>query len=205
MGSLMSMHWPIYVTCLMVAACSRPEPHGVLPTNPEPTSAEDASPQSSARTATNADAGPSIVDVRHSCTTDADCTLSCKHGAVNRAWYRSSLPGGEDCEDGCASKGMTAKCETGRCSAQKGGSLVPECTGLILMVDAVGPYHRCTKRSDCVMTCKYGAVNKSRAASLADDCDDGCERATADCQHDVCVALNGTKVEPACTQVSIWK
>jgi hypothetical protein len=43
---------------------------------------------------------------RHACTKDADCLLSCFHGAVNAAWYHAAVPDGDLCEDGCASKGL---------------------------------------------------------------------------------------------------
>jgi hypothetical protein len=65
----------------------------------------------------------------HSCATDDDCSLSCMYGAVNRSWYSYSVTRDQECKDGCASKGMDAKCEQGRCLAFRRGEPSPGCSG----------------------------------------------------------------------------
>jgi predicted small lipoprotein YifL len=67
----------------------------------------------------------------HSCGDDADCICSCKFGAVNRDWYSHSVDPATECKDGCASKGMVARCEQGRCAAYFRGETEAHtgCTG----------------------------------------------------------------------------
>lgn len=58
---------------------------------------------------------------RFGCAADADCTTSCNHGAVNRAWYALEGSTRTDCEDGCASDGVSARCVRGSCAAFREG------------------------------------------------------------------------------------
>jgi hypothetical protein len=66
----------------------------------------------------------------HSCNTDEDCGCSCTYGAVNSSWYSYSVDPAKECKDGCASKGMSARCEQGRCAAFRMGQPHAGCTGL---------------------------------------------------------------------------
>jgi hypothetical protein len=92
-------------------ACTRPEGRiGALATSTE---------------AASAPAAPGQVD----CVVDADCTTSCAHGAVSKAWYLGDRVSHDGCEDGCASKGMSARCLNAKCTEfDARGRLVPECT-----------------------------------------------------------------------------
>ena len=67
-------------------------------------------------------------DTRHSCAVDYDCRLSCNHGAVNLRWYTANRRRIQECKDGCSSKGMTARCVRGICTAFQRGQVVPSCT-----------------------------------------------------------------------------
>ena len=62
----------------------------------------------------------------HNCATKADCITSCRYGAVNRHWYRENA--GEECDDGCASRGAVSSCEAGTCVSRREGELVAGCT-----------------------------------------------------------------------------
>ena len=126
------------LTLLALLGCSRHDPNPartvdspVLHARPSllerPPPPVAAAPSAAIVAEDRADAGASR---RQGCQRDADCLLSCRHGAVNASWYHAALPSGEPCEDGCASKGLTASCDAGRCVAKKNGALVPECTGL---------------------------------------------------------------------------
>ncbi len=53
----------------------------------------------------------------HRCTNDEECQLSCTYGAVRSDWYRLMDRRAEECRDGCSSKGMSVRCEDGRCLA----------------------------------------------------------------------------------------
>ena len=97
------------------------------------------------------------------------------------------------------------KCTAGQCVAMRNGAVEPQCTGVVKPVEAIGPYHRCATKSDCTLTCKYGALNAARAQSLVDDCDDGCAVHGLECRAGLCVAVNRGAVVPGCTRVSIWK
>ena len=54
------------------------------------------------------------TDTRYDCTSDEDCVSTCAYGAVHRRWapYLQSA-----CQDGCASKGMQARCVENRCAS----------------------------------------------------------------------------------------
>ena len=65
----------------------------------------------------------------HACAADDDCWTSCTYGAVSAKWYQAADRKGSECKDGCASKGMDAKCEDGRCVAYRFGERVDHCTG----------------------------------------------------------------------------
>ncbi|HLD44026.1 MAG TPA: hypothetical protein VJC18_01220 [bacterium] len=69
--------------------------------------------------------------VRYSCARDTDCLLSCKEGAVNGRWYKQytkHVTGFHECEGGCESLGMVAKCENFICEAYLDGTKYPQCT-----------------------------------------------------------------------------
>lgn len=133
-----SQHALFVAACTwLLLGCSRHDPNparNIDPLTPHrpsllerPPPPVAAAPGSAVVAEDRADAGASR---RQSCQRDADCLLSCRHGAVNASWYHAALPNGEACQDGCASKGLTASCAAGRCVAKKNGALVPECTGL---------------------------------------------------------------------------
>ena len=68
-------------------------------------------------------------NARFDCKVDADCVLSCSRGAVNNAWYLAGPAKSETCEDGCSSKGMSARCVNAQCAAfDVKGQPVPDCT-----------------------------------------------------------------------------
>ena len=124
----------ILFTSMLHVACSRKAP----PAAPNVSSAVPLNPPSVAGAI--AEPAPAASDARaatrHRCKNDEDCLLSCTHGAVNADWYKQALPDGDPCEDGCASKGLTASCTEQRCTARQHGVLVPECTGLMKPVQA---------------------------------------------------------------------
>lgn len=63
---------------------------------------------------------------RFRCKADADCVTSCMYGAINKPWYARL---GDGCEDGCASKGMHARCIADQCVAfDYDGKRVDRCT-----------------------------------------------------------------------------
>ena len=85
---------------------------------PEPA----APPPSAAATVPRASTtGSTLRDPRRfDCTTDADCTNSCRWGAVNAKWYAGAekQPDFEECKDGCANQVTApARCEAGGCVA----------------------------------------------------------------------------------------
>jgi hypothetical protein len=65
----------------------------------------------------------------HACANDDDCWTSCTYGAVNARWYQAEDRQGSECKDGCASKGMEARCEDRKCVAYRFGERVDHCTG----------------------------------------------------------------------------
>lgn len=71
------------------------------------------------------------LDPRFACSASSDCVASCMHGAVSRAWYDSTYPSGESCEDGCTSKGTEPPvCVDRGCVARRDGKDDPLCTRL---------------------------------------------------------------------------
>ncbi|CAN5314406.1 hypothetical protein BH09MYX1_BH09MYX1_15520 [soil metagenome] len=190
-----------------VFGCTRadPSPSARAPGASASTTNAAATPAMPSFAASGPADAAAVSDGRHACAKDAECTLSCTHGAVNRDWYRKSHPGGEACEDGCAAKGTSVACTAGQCVAMRGGAVDSSCTGVVKPVEAIGPYHRCTSARDCTLTCKYGALNAARARSLVDDCDDGCAVHEVDCRAGSCVAVNHGAVVSGCSHVSIWK
>ena len=178
-----------------LAACSR------KPTEPEPaaTARAPAEPPSAAAAAAAAE---------HACANDADCTNSCLHGAVNRAWWERTYPGGEACEDGCTSKGTDpARCEAGSCVAYVSGARSDECTKRRRApLPGPGPAHRCSSDDDCRTSCRYGAVNREwYSYGATNECKDGCASKgdSARCEGGACVAYAGAKRNDLCTRRSI--
>jgi len=127
------------LTLLALLGCSRHDPNPARTVDspaphPRPSLLERPPPPVAANppaAVVATDASDADASRRHRCKRDAECLLSCTHGAVNADWYHAALPSGEPCEDGCAAKGLAASCEAGRCVAKKNGVLAPECTGLI--------------------------------------------------------------------------
>ena len=60
------------------------------------------------------DQEPRSTETRYECTTDEECVSTCAYGAIHRYWlpYLQSA-----CQDGCASKGMQARCVEKRCTS----------------------------------------------------------------------------------------
>ncbi len=160
-------------------------------------------------TATPASRG-SAPAAAYACTSAADCENSCSQGAVNLAWYKRTFPGGESCEDGCASKTSgRPRCENKRCVAYNHkGVRTPACTNVAGAIETPGPAHRCAKDSDCRTSCRYGAVSKQWYSYGAQgECKDGCTRKgtqTPKCEQGICVNYYRGKRDPLCTQKSIW-
>jgi hypothetical protein len=95
----------ISILALSLLACSREQSTGARATPPDL-----ATPTPAVAPA------PPDPNARWACAKDADCTMSCSQGAVNLAWYKRQPPGSE-CHDGCAGKGMHARCLEGKCVA----------------------------------------------------------------------------------------
>ncbi|MCA9637875.1 MAG: hypothetical protein KC420_17730 [Myxococcales bacterium] len=64
----------------------------------------------------------------HRCESDQECRVSCNFGAIRGDWYGYLGLEARECKDGCASKGITARCAEGRCAAFRGDSPLAECT-----------------------------------------------------------------------------
>lgn len=189
-------------TLLFVASSCHSPPAPPKDSTPEPratASSSAAAPIASARATVSAGA--------HACGSDADCMNSCAHGAVNRAWWEKSYPGGEACEDGCASKfSETPRCEAGSCIAYARGKRDEHCTQKEVPVPpGPGPAHRCQADADCRMSCRYGAVSSSWYSwGASNECKDGCEEGrSARCQSGTCVAFRGTERDAECSSRSI--
>lgn len=76
--------------------------------------------------ATTSASSSTSADAPYACEKDADCYVSCKHGAVNRAWYDAAkLP---ECKDGCQMGTDKVKCEGRVCVAYSGDNRVDGCT-----------------------------------------------------------------------------
>ncbi len=104
------------VIFLLCGACTDGQPSAAR-TSPAP-------PVDSASPASPADSAPS-----YTCASDADCRVSCEHGAVSADWYREAFPEGDGCEDGCTSKGSESPhCEDGICVAYYKGERDRGCT-----------------------------------------------------------------------------
>jgi hypothetical protein len=117
-----------WLLLLALSACgsdgAAPQPPREASTEPEP-----AAPATQPEPPAPAPAQP--IPSPHSCGAAEDCICSCKFGAVNRDWYSHSVDPKTECKDGCASKGMSARCEQGRCVAYFRGDPEPHtgCTG----------------------------------------------------------------------------
>lgn len=154
-------------------------------------------------------APPPRADSPFACNDAKDCTNSCRHGAVNRQWWEAKYPGEEGCEDGCTSKGTDPpRCESGKCVAYAFGKLAKECTELARDVaPGPGPAHRCNSPTDCMSSCRYGAVNKTwYGFAERHECKDGCAGKGTEvprCEKGTCTAYNRGLVHPHCTQRSV--
>lgn len=126
---------------------------------------------------------------------------------MSRSWWERTYPGGEPCEDGCASKGTEApRCVAGACTAFRGGSVDASCTFRDAAPSAsAGPAHRCSADSDCMMSCEFGALRRDwfeAQGLLRFECKDGCaEISDARCRSGACVAERGGRVVEGCTRL----
>lgn len=77
-------------------------------------------------TPTASSSAPVSPDAPYACEKDADCYVSCKHGAVNRAWYDAAKL--SECKDGCQMGTDKVKCEDKVCVAYSGTKRVDGCT-----------------------------------------------------------------------------
>jgi hypothetical protein len=118
---------------LLIAVCkeSPPPPAGHLAIRVDETSGPGSPP----RIASDASvSGAGDAEAQYRCAGDGDCITTCALGAVSAAWYRMNHPDGaaRDCEDGCASKGLVARCEHAVCTTYDtrfgGSKRVDECT-----------------------------------------------------------------------------
>ena len=76
-------------------------------------------------------AAPQTVDVEgaYRCKQDADCTITCAQGAVNRTWYETNERRLTHCKDGCVGWGKTrATCVDATCVAMHDGKRDEGCT-----------------------------------------------------------------------------
>ena len=64
----------------------------------------------------------------HACARDDQCRLSCTYGAVTNLWYDLADRRRDECRDGCSAKGMSVRCEDGRCLALRNGEPYLGCT-----------------------------------------------------------------------------
>jgi hypothetical protein len=91
--------------------------------------ADPSKPSTSASGPSAQPLASSVVASRFDCATDDDCVTSCSRGAVSKSWYLASSAKEEKCEDGCASKGIVARCVASKCAAfDPHGERVAECT-----------------------------------------------------------------------------
>jgi hypothetical protein len=178
-------------------ACSRPDapaprPDPVVATTTATTAAPPPAPTSTA--------GPAGLPGDTYCGADGDCVLSCLAGAVNADWYRAWDKKGE-CDDGCASKGMGARCVDHACEAHdKSDAGVAQCTHTA----SVPAQWACTKDADCFMSCGKGAVSRAwwEAWDKSGECKDGCaEMNVAKCTKVGCMAFDASgKTQMSCTR-----
>jgi hypothetical protein len=147
------------------------------------------------------------------CAKDEDCVPTCKLGAVSREWYVAHELELDDwgCQDGCASKGLVARCQASSCvtidTTFGKEKPAPECTSKALPpLDPDVPY-RCSADADCTMSCAFGALNarwyNAHQRRLA-ECKDGCaEVAAPRCVKGLCAAFEGNKLDPGCTRKKV--
>lgn len=100
-----------------LASCSDGQGTAVATTSPAPM--PPSAPVTTAIEAVPAPAPTNVVPSQYDCASDADCTLSCAYGAVNRRWYQANQATvrAHECDDGCASAGYHTSCVEGTCMA----------------------------------------------------------------------------------------
>jgi hypothetical protein len=105
-----------------VTGCTRDEP-AAKKVDKETTSATAAATTASPpTTATSAKVPEDDLSARWTCKSDSDCWMSCRFGAVNKAFVPKT-----ECKDGCAEHGP-AKCVKGECSVlYADGGVDPSC------------------------------------------------------------------------------
>jgi len=156
---------------------------------------------------------PSLLagDPRFACSKNGDCVASCQHGAVARAWYEATYPGGEACQDGCTSKGTEPPmCVDGGCVARRAGLDDPSCTRLSHPpLVGPGPAHACQRDAECTNDCALGAINAEWLTTQGDrpTCKDGCtSKGTepARCEDGTCVGYRLGARDPTCSRRPVW-
>ena len=147
-----------------------------------------------------------------SCSQNRDCLNSCRHGAVNRDWYATHYPGGENCRDGCAASGYRPpRCLDGICTAFRDGEPDPDCTRReIEILVGPGPAHACAEDGDCMASCLYGAVNGGWYAAspkTRGECRGGCAAKGIEvrCVDGGCAAFRGERIDADCTRRPIFE
>ena len=58
-------------------------------------------------------------ETRFQCQQDADCTLHCDVGAVNRRWFEANRRGLGSCQEACDAEGHSAHCEHRSCVVRR--------------------------------------------------------------------------------------
>jgi hypothetical protein len=160
--------------------------------------------RSAARDPAPAHDGGSVRQDQTACQSDADCHVSCWHGAVNLGWWQKAYPGDEACESGCTRPGTEApRCEGFCCVAYAFGQPDELCTETRRPpMSGFGPAHRCQLDRDCRLSCRLGAINAEWYGwTNPADCDGGCQRATMSvrCADGACLALRAERPDPSCS------
>lgn len=118
MNELVSRRAALAVSLLAasISGCSRPRP---APTGLPPDGSSTKAPLTAASDAAVGSAPPpSDPEAPYRCVADGDCVTTCRFGALSAAWWRARgvASADRDCEDGCSSKGLVARCEHGTCA-----------------------------------------------------------------------------------------
>ena len=207
-----------FIFALVACACGngKAKDDKVVTTNPT----SDAAPASKRSvdpppppTESDCAAGKETVSVadRFDCTADEDCVTTCQWGAVSWRGYKLLA---DDCEDGCASKGLNARCVESRCTSfDLAGKRIAGCSDIAAPEDVcvdptiaaevnqckpgeklVGTFSRfdCDVDGDCRNSCQYGAINHTWYDRLGPGCKDGCSSKGmhARCIANACVAFD---------------
>lgn len=116
---------------VVLVACASPEAVTPSSTAAGTSTGQVASaPTGKATVSAPPSAAPSAIgvdgDAPYRCDVAKDCYISCRLGAVNRAWYEAAkLP---ECKDGCQQGTSDVKCEDHVCVAYAGTKREDGCT-----------------------------------------------------------------------------